>query len=612
MAVLVCANLLGACAEGSELPGAAGDVDPGTSGAGGDGAGGAGVETVSAQSGTGAGGDSTCSADGETQSCYGGEQALAGVGACVLGTRTCEASGEFALWGECLGWVEPSDETCDGLDNDCNGTADEGCCVPQPEVCDGLDNDCNGTADEGCCVPQPEVCDGLDNDCNGFVDEIGCGPGSCGGGPAPCVELAAPGAPVALASGCTQQFPPPQSLPCPIANPGTQYYVSSASGSDGNDGLTPATAWKTLCHAASSAPDGSTVQVAEGTYLSAHVYLGKELTLKGGYDATFTSWDPDAHPSMFHGQLTLDHNAAVFGGFRMIANPLHADSWSYGQHFVGAGTLLRNYVEIVAVDGIDPNVLNLYGIVASACSGGISVLRCNDIYVRSAAAQAFVVSAVEYGNKASHDGHGVLDSNRICQDGGGPATGAVGGHGSCSAQPVSLLLKNNVIEKAGFGGGAAMEFYGCGGADMTFVLTNNTFLSSGDGIVGYEGPPSQLSYQLTNNIVYGTGSGSSAVDVGTGAVEIASSEANLTFGFSSNGIFPAPVFSAGDDTSGAASAASVFTNASGGDLTLQPAGQGAGTGINVHADPVYGTVITDVLQAPRPAAGAWDRGAYGL
>jgi Putative metal-binding motif len=603
-----------ACATGSDAPEASsgGTSGPGatSSATGTGGSGGAGGGQTS--SGVG-GGDVLCDEEGATEPCYGGNPLHEGIGACVLGTHTCESSGEFLIWSECTGWGEPSAETCDGIDNDCNGTMDEGCCVPSPEICDGLDNDCNGTPDEGCCVPSPEICDGLDNDCNGFADDgAGCGPGSCGGGPGPCFDVVIP-PPQPLVSGCAQNFPPAQGLACPIANPGTQYYVSAASGNDTNDGLTPATAWATLCYAVTAAPAGSTIQVAEGDYASAHVYVGKELTVKGGYDANFAAWDPDLYPSVFYGRLTLDHNASVFGGFRMIGNPVVADNWSYGHHYVGAGTLVRNYIEIVVVDGVDPLVLNLYGIIASACPGGVTVLRCNDVYVRSSAPQGFVVSAIEYGNQALHAGHGVLDANRVCQDGGGGATGAIGGYGSCFPNPVSLLLRNNVIEKAGFGGGgSAMNFYNCGSDDMTFVLTNNTFLSSGDGLIGSGDPPFLMNWKLTNNIVFSMNNGSSGVNLGGAGVAVTTSEGNLVFGFNNNGILPVPLMSGGDDTSDVATPISVFMNAALGDLELKPAGQGAGTGLNVHALPAYGDVVTDIVQAPRPMVGPWDRGAYGL
>jgi hypothetical protein len=164
-------------------------------------------------------------------SCSTGKQ-----GVCSAGTTACTA-GAIA----CNQNTQPSSETCDGLDNDCNGVVDNGnpgggnscstgklgVCAPgvtactsgavacnqlvQPsaESCDGLDNNCNGVIDDGnpggglscgtgqqgiCAAgttacsagaiacnrnqnPTAETCDGLDNDCNGVVDN-----GNPGGG----------------------------------------------------------------------------------------------------------------------------------------------------------------------------------------------------------------------------------------------------------------------------------------------------------------------------------------------------------------------------------------------------------------------------------------------
>ncbi|MEZ4250314.1 MAG: putative metal-binding motif-containing protein [Polyangiales bacterium] len=109
-------------------------------------------------------------------------------GECRFGSRTCTSDGIF---GECLGALDASAESCNGLDDDCDGETDEGlrqpfyrdsdgdgfgsagtviaaCSPPEGFVAD--DRDCNDTCRE--CYPgRDEVCDTLDNDCDTRVDE---------------------------------------------------------------------------------------------------------------------------------------------------------------------------------------------------------------------------------------------------------------------------------------------------------------------------------------------------------------------------------------------------------------------------------------------------------
>lgn len=61
--------------------------------------------------------------------CVDGYQSLCGTdeGRCTEGARTCEGG----AWGPCRGAIPPADETCNAVDDDCDGATDEdGVCTP--------------------------------------------------------------------------------------------------------------------------------------------------------------------------------------------------------------------------------------------------------------------------------------------------------------------------------------------------------------------------------------------------------------------------------------------------------------------------------------------------
>jgi hypothetical protein len=112
-----------------------------------------------------------------------------GYGSPGLTGQGCSApAGYVAVGGDCNdanSSVHPgaSEANCNGIDDNCNGTTDEGY-VPVPTNC-GVGactrtgaTLCVGGAVQSSCVPgvpTPEVCDGIDNNCDGAVD-VGAGP----------------------------------------------------------------------------------------------------------------------------------------------------------------------------------------------------------------------------------------------------------------------------------------------------------------------------------------------------------------------------------------------------------------------------------------------------
>ena len=141
-----------------------------------------------------------------------------GVGPCQLGMQTCQSSG---VWSECLGAIQPQTETCNMVDDDCDGTVDEDALLTCFDDPDGDGYAAVGAfSSQACTCPQgtterdptedgadcremdeftypgaPEFCDREDQDC------------SNGGGAEPAEDMDGDGHTAIGFDGCEGTFP---------------------------------------------------------------------------------------------------------------------------------------------------------------------------------------------------------------------------------------------------------------------------------------------------------------------------------------------------------------------------------------------------------------------
>jgi len=136
--------------------------------------------------------------DGKDNDCNGtADDGLTALGACGSSTGECQQGTLQCIGGSptCVGDVGPKPEECNGKDDDCDGTPDDN--LPSFGVCGSGVGECQqGTLQcqggKQVCVgevgPGTEVCNGKDDDCNGTPDDNLAGiPGVCGTNQGECV-----------------------------------------------------------------------------------------------------------------------------------------------------------------------------------------------------------------------------------------------------------------------------------------------------------------------------------------------------------------------------------------------------------------------------------------
>ena len=112
-----------------------------------------------------------------TRSCYNGPTGTNSIGECKPGQQICSKEGAWSL---CAGQILPTQESCNGKDDDCNGMTDDtypekdkACDTQKPGICkDGVYQCTNGKLEcRQTNTPKTEECNNIDDDCDGQIDE---------------------------------------------------------------------------------------------------------------------------------------------------------------------------------------------------------------------------------------------------------------------------------------------------------------------------------------------------------------------------------------------------------------------------------------------------------
>ena len=333
----------------------------------------------------------------------------------------------------------PADETCNGVDDDCDGIVDNGCdcvdgttrsCYTGPEGTAGVASCHAGVQTcatgawgecEGEVVPRTEYCNGRDDDCNGMTDDAvmeegvacstgllglcGMGTQTCTSGAVACVASVTPTAEICdgLDNNCDGQIdenPSPGSTYTAVPVSGFDHDVIAENTPavsytdwvlDGSDYVLYSAAYGAAKGTSQGLPNNGTVTQGTRTYQLA-AYTGANAVVLAPGAANVLTLDTPTAGSAFsllsfatEGTATLEVTLHFADGTTSVYSNISLSDW-----FGGSNAILSGF--------------DRTGRMTDSPNGNSSDPRMYavDVAVGSCSAQSNPVSSIEVHNTGSH------------------------------------------------------------------------------------------------------------------------------------------------------------------------------------------------------------------